>query len=59
MEIIYILLPASIILALVGLAAFIWSVRNNQFEDLQTPAKRMLLEEDSEKAAEQPKNLSQ
>ena len=59
MEIIYILLPASIILALIGLGAFVWSVKNNQFEDLETPAKRMLLEEDSEASKNQQHKLNQ
>lgn len=47
MGIIYILLPASILLALIGLIAFLWSVRNDQFEDLDTPSKRILFDDEN------------
>ena len=47
MEIVFVLLPLSIILAGVFLAAYIWSVRNKQFDDLNTPAVRILADEES------------
>ena len=46
MGIIYILLPLSILLALGGLVAFLWAQRKDQFEDLDTPAVRMLFDEE-------------
>jgi len=45
MEIIFILLPLSLLIAAVFLAAFGWSVRSGQFEDLDTPAARILPDE--------------
>lgn len=45
MEIIYILLPASLVLVLIALCSFVWAARNGQFEDLQTPAQRMLFDD--------------
>jgi cbb3-type cytochrome oxidase maturation protein len=42
MSAIYFMLPASILLAGIFLAAYIWSVRSGQFEDTQTPALRIL-----------------
>lgn len=48
MSIIYLLLPASLILALLGLAAFIWASRSGQFDDLDTPAKRILFDDHKE-----------
>jgi cbb3-type cytochrome oxidase maturation protein len=39
---IYIMLPVSLLLAGIALAAYIWSVRSGQFEDTQTPAMRIL-----------------
>ena len=45
MGIIYILLPASIFLAFLGLIAFIWSVKKGQFDDLDTPDKRILFDD--------------
>ena len=46
MGIVYLLLPLSILLALVGLGAFLWGQRKDQFEDLETPAVRMLFDEE-------------
>jgi cbb3-type cytochrome oxidase maturation protein len=39
---IYIMLPVSLLLAGIFLAAYIWSVRTGQFEDTTTPAMRIL-----------------
>jgi cbb3-type cytochrome oxidase maturation protein len=47
MNILYLLVPLAIVLAGVGVAAFWWAVRNGQFEDVETPAIRMLLEDDT------------
>lgn len=51
MEIIYFLLPASLILALIGVAAFIWSVKSGQYDDTDTPALRVLSEDEDDKQA--------
>jgi cbb3-type cytochrome oxidase maturation protein len=42
MSVVYVLLPAAIVLAAAGVAAFIWAVRGGQFDDLETPAVRIL-----------------
>ncbi|MFT7105760.1 MAG: cbb3-type cytochrome oxidase maturation protein, partial [Yoonia sp.] len=34
MNILVVLIPVSLILGGLGLAAFLWSLRNNQYEDL-------------------------
>jgi cbb3-type cytochrome oxidase maturation protein len=52
MSIVVILLPASILLALVFLGAYLWSVRSGQFDDLHTPALRILTD-DQEQDSEQ------
>jgi cbb3-type cytochrome oxidase maturation protein len=44
MSAIVILLIASISVAAIFLAAFIWSVRNGQFDDEFSPPQRMLFE---------------
>ncbi len=46
MNVILILIPVSLVFAGSFLAAFIWSVRTGQFEDTDTPAMRILAEED-------------
>lgn len=41
---IYIMIGASLLLAIGFLIAFIWSVRSNQYEDDYTPSVRMLFD---------------
>lgn len=38
MKIIYLLIPLSLLLLSLGVWAFFWAVRNDQFDDLETPA---------------------
>ncbi|MBI2927119.1 MAG: cbb3-type cytochrome oxidase assembly protein CcoS [Verrucomicrobia bacterium] len=45
MSVIFVLIPASIILAAGFLAGFIWAVRSGQYEDTCTPSMRPLLDE--------------
>ncbi|RVU26580.1 cbb3-type cytochrome oxidase assembly protein CcoS [Sandaracinomonas limnophila] len=52
MDIIYVLISVSFVLALGFLGAFIWSVKSGQQNDLVTPGMRILMDEiksDSEK----------
>jgi cbb3-type cytochrome oxidase maturation protein len=42
MEVIFILLPVAILFAAAALAVFVWAARSGQFDDLATPAVRML-----------------
>jgi cbb3-type cytochrome oxidase maturation protein len=44
-NIVIILAPFSLALALVGLAAFWWTLRNDQYEDPQGDASRILIED--------------
>ncbi len=46
MSVVYVLLPVASLLAAVAVAAFIWAVRRGQFDDLTTPAVRILHDED-------------
>jgi cbb3-type cytochrome oxidase maturation protein len=39
------LIPAALVLGLLGLAAFLWSLRNGQYEDLEGAAWRALKDE--------------
>ena len=45
MNILILLIGISLVVALVFLGAFLWSVRNGQFEDTHTPGMRILLDE--------------
>lgn len=42
MDILYLLIPLSVVLALAIGAVFLWSVRSGQFDDLEGPAHRVL-----------------
>lgn len=46
MSILYFLIGCSILVALMFLIAFFWAMKNGQNDDLQTPAFRILFEED-------------
>jgi cbb3-type cytochrome oxidase maturation protein len=52
--ILYFLIPIALLLAGFFLFGFIWAVKKGQYEDLDTPSHRMLLEEDEAKPKNQP-----
>ena len=45
MIVLYVLVPLSVALAALGVAAFRWAVRDGQFDDVETPALRILLDD--------------
>lgn len=45
MSVMYILIGCSLLIALVFLGVFIWSVKSGQYDDTETPAIRILLDE--------------
>ena len=47
MESLYLLIPISIILAFVMAIFFWWSSKNGQFDDLEGPAHRILMDDDN------------
>jgi cbb3-type cytochrome oxidase maturation protein len=46
MEILYLLVPLAVIFAGGIVWAFLWSIRSGQFDDLEGPAHRILMDED-------------
>jgi cbb3-type cytochrome oxidase maturation protein len=46
MESVYLLIPVSVLLVFGIAAAFWWSVRSGQFDDLEGPAFRVLMDDD-------------
>ena len=46
MNIIFILIPLGLVLLAVGVWAFFWAIRSGQFDDLDSPAWRILLDDD-------------
>ena len=47
MEILYILVPLSVVLVFLIAVVFWWSLKSGQFEDLEGPAYRILMDDDS------------
>jgi len=46
MRIIFVLIPISILLTIAAIWAFFWAIRSGQFDDLDSPAWRILLDDD-------------
>jgi cbb3-type cytochrome oxidase maturation protein len=49
MEVIYILLSVSILIAIGFLVAFVWSVKKGQYDDVVSPSIRILFEDENNK----------
>lgn len=46
MDIVYLLVPLSLVLAFAIAGVFWWAVRRGQFDDLEGPAHRILMDDD-------------
>jgi cbb3-type cytochrome oxidase maturation protein len=46
MEVVYLLIPLSILLVGVIVWVFFWAIRSGQFDDLEGPAHRILMDDD-------------
>ena len=46
MDILFLLIPLSVVLALLIGAAFSWAAKSGQFDDLEGPAHRILADDD-------------
>ena len=51
MEILYLLVPISVVVVFLIAIAFWWSLRNGQFDDLEGPGYRILMDDDKAKPA--------
>jgi cbb3-type cytochrome oxidase maturation protein len=56
MDILYLLIPLSLVFVAVIAVVFLWAVKNGQFEDMEGPAHRILMDDDLPQTDE--KNLS-
>lgn len=45
------LIPIALFMGLAGLAAFLWSMRSGQYEDMDGAAQRILIDDDEEGGA--------
>ncbi|MBL6691131.1 MAG: cbb3-type cytochrome oxidase assembly protein CcoS [Pseudomonadales bacterium] len=49
MEILFVLVPVSLVIVMIALWAFVWSVNSRQYEDLDKEAERILFDENVNK----------
>lgn len=47
MELIFVLLPFALLFAGAAVVLFVWAARSGQFDDLETPAVRILFDDDA------------
>jgi len=57
METIFVLLPFALLIAAIAVGCFVWAARTGQFDDLDTPAMRILF--DDERPAPRPESQPQ
>ncbi|MDX1442307.1 MAG: cbb3-type cytochrome oxidase assembly protein CcoS [Gammaproteobacteria bacterium] len=46
MEIVFVLIPLSVLLLAIAVGIFIWAVNNGQFDDMDSPAWKILVDEE-------------
>jgi len=46
MDILYLLIPLAIVILGIAIGGFVWAVKSGQFEDMQGPAHRILMDDD-------------
>jgi len=55
MDIIYILIPIGIVFLIGAIGAFIWAIKSGQYDDLDSPAHRILFDDESLKQVKSEK----
>lgn len=45
MSVVFVMAPVALLLAAIAVGAFIWATRDGQFDDVETPAHRVLFDE--------------
>lgn len=54
MEILYLLIPIAVVLMVVAVVAFTWTVKSGQYDDMDGPAHRMLMDDDDPRIPRKP-----
>ena len=50
MNILFLLIPLGLLILAVAVAAFFWAVRSGQFDDLESPAMSIVMDDDTKPA---------
>jgi len=49
-SVLYVLIPLALAIVVIAVIAYVWSARSGQFDDLDTPALRPLIDDDASPA---------
>jgi len=55
MEILYLLVPLALLLVALIIVIFFWAVRSGQFDDLEGPAHRIIMDDDDIRKSDENK----
>ena len=55
MDILFLLIPISLIIMGIAVWVFLWAIRSGQFEGLEGPAHRILMDDDDPRIPRRPK----
>ncbi|MEA2080375.1 MAG: cbb3-type cytochrome oxidase assembly protein CcoS [Pseudomonadota bacterium] len=56
MDILYLLIPISLIIVAIAIWVFMWAIRSGQYEDLEGPAHRILMDDDDPLVPRKPES---
>jgi cbb3-type cytochrome oxidase maturation protein len=56
MEVIYLLIPVALLLVGVIAVIFFWAIRSGQFDDMEGPAHRIIMDDDSAPDSKEPED---
>jgi cbb3-type cytochrome oxidase maturation protein len=57
METVFVLLPLALLIASIAVGFFIWAAMTGQFDDLDTPAVRILFDDEAPRSARLPADV--
>lgn len=49
MSVLYLLLPIAIFFLIIAIAFFFWAIRNDQFDDMESPALKIVIDDHQQK----------
>jgi cbb3-type cytochrome oxidase maturation protein len=55
MSVLYILVPLALVIVFVAIGAYVWAARHGQFDDTETPAIRMLHDDEEGRGRDEPR----
>lgn len=59
MDILYLLIPISLIIVAIAVWVFMWAIRSGQYEDLEGPAHRILMDDDDPLVPHKPETSNE